>query len=143
MRTLRKKRANSQERGQALVEFLFSAVFLFVTIFWAIQLFILLYTYGLVAEGAKEGIRYAVVHGSANASSSGPTSGTTSDCTTNITPVVMTVQNYVNYPGMTVSVCYLDGNNKAPNRVQVQVSYPFSSMFNFAWTPPTVRASAL
>jgi Flp pilus assembly protein TadG len=127
-----------------MLEFLAAIVCLFVTILWTVQLIIMIYTYVVLAAAAKEGVRYAVVHGSSNASGSqsGPASGSSSDCATNITAVETAVQRAANYPGMTVTVCYLDGNNKPPNRVSVNVSYPMTGLFTLGWSPPTVKAAA-
>ena len=144
MRNARKE-IRRGSRGQATIEFMLGAIFLMVLVFSAVELSVMLYEYVSVAGAAKEGVRYAVVHG-ANmdpAYRSGPTgTGTTQDCATNITAVVSAVTNYANYPGMTVSVCYLDGNNSPPNRVQVTVSYPYINLFALGWTSPTIHASA-
>src|SRR5262249_43599291 len=110
----------SRERGQAQVEFILSALFLMTMIFAAVQLILYLYTYVVLAQAAKEGVRYAVVHGARNASYSGPISGSTEFCSTSdssVANVITEVRKYANFTGMTVEVCYLDGNNSTPNRV--------------------------
>jgi len=149
-------RTSKSSRGQASVEFLLSAVFLMTLILWAVQLVVAIYTYVILAEAAKEGVRYAIVHGSDISSSSGPTSGSacTPDATTalcsctsddsNVSSVEDAVINYASYLDRSnINVCYLDGKNAAPSRVQVTVSYPLSSMFTLGWTPPTIHASAV
>jgi len=124
-----------------------SAILLLTIVFGALQFVVLMYTYSSMSIAAKEGVRYAVAHGfntksSSLDASSGPTSGSSSDCATNITGVETVVRRFANYSGMTISVCYLDGNNKAPNRVRVELSYPFRTIFSLAGSPGTVKAAA-
>src|SRR5207244_1435055 len=67
---------NSQlkrERGQAQVEFALTIVFLMLLFVGFIELVMMIYAYNVLADSAKEGVRYAVVHGSLNANASGPT----------------------------------------------------------------------
>jgi hypothetical protein len=127
-----------------MIEFIASIVFLIVVIAWIVQFIVVIYTYVLLAAAAKEGVRYAVVHGSRNESAarSGPDTGSTSDCATNIDAVVNAVHRVAAYPGMTVTVCYLDGNNAPAKQVRVTLSYPILAMFTLGWTPPAIKAAA-
>lgn len=136
--------AGKRCRGQAMLEFLISIVFLIVVILWTVQMMVFIYTYVALAAAAKEGVRYAIVHGALNnsGSRSGPDTGTTSDCATNITAVQTATRRAANYSTMTVNVCYLDGNNKMTSRVRVTVSYPIAAMFSLGWSPPTITAAA-
>ena len=131
MRKLLRTRSNNG--GQASVEFLLSGLLCVTMIFAAVQMIIFIYTYTVLAQAAKVGVRYAVVHGANNASPSGPG---------NTTGVEAAVNRIANYSGMTITVTYPDGSNTPPNRVQVQIAYPFTT-FSLGWTLPTVRASAL
>jgi len=47
-----------------------------------------------------------------------------------------------NTAGMNVYVCYFDGSNKPPNRVQVTVNYPYQPFFGLGWPTVTVNAAA-
>ncbi len=146
MRNVRHNKT-SPERGQATVDFMVSAILLMTFIFAALQYVLLMYTYVVMSVAAKEGVRYAVAHGyntksSSLDASSGPASGSSSDCATNFTAVDSVIRGYANYSGMTVSICYLDGNNKAPNRVRVELTYPFVSIFTLGGSPGTVKAAA-
>jgi Flp pilus assembly protein TadG len=154
MMKLFRRRTESNQRGQAQVEFLLSAIFLITLILISIELILLLYTYVVIAGAAKEGVRYAIVHGSGVAASGadysqGPSTGSAHTCSSSSNDnassarIVSAVNTYANYSGMTVIVCYLDGTNAAPNQVQVQVSYPYTTVFSLGLTTPTVRASAL
>jgi Flp pilus assembly protein TadG len=146
MRRGEKKRL-SREGGQSTVEFALTTVFIVLLILGTIEFIMIIYTYNAMAGAAKEGVRYAIVHGSNNSLPSGPATGTGSNCATNITAVTTTVRTYAkisfhNVSGMTVSVCYLDGNNQPPNRVQVKVFYPYITWFKQKWAVPQINAAA-
>jgi len=147
------------ERGQAQVEFALVIVFLMILVLAALELVSLIHTYNAVADAAKEGVRYAVVHGSNNSTPSGPAcpcgdiDGPAAPA--GVVPgygsgygVVETYAQYAlhNISGIAVTVNYPDtGNppaNKAPNRVQVTVAYPYRPFFNLGWPTLTVNAAA-
>src|SRR6186997_3393043 len=94
----RRKRTLSDNRGQALLEFLLTSVMLLTTIFAAVQLSVFVYTYSVLAEGAKQGVRYAIVHGSTSSVNS-------------TTDIENAVKRYVNYPGMVINIQYLDAGS--------------------------------
>jgi uncharacterized protein (UPF0333 family) len=124
-----KTRTRLNNRGQANLEFLLSAIVLLTTILAAVQLIVMIYTFVLMAEGAKQGVRYAIVHGSTST-------------VTGVTAVENAVKKYVNDPGMTIGVVYLDGGSTDPaQRVEVTLSYPFNFL-SLGWALPTIRASA-
>lgn len=60
-------------RGQAQVEFALVIVFLMILILSMLELVVLIHTYNVLADAAKEGVRYAVVHGNLNSTPSGTT----------------------------------------------------------------------
>jgi len=53
-------------RGQATVEFALVVVLLIVVILSMLELILLMHTYNVLADSAKEGVRYAIVHGANN-----------------------------------------------------------------------------
>jgi Flp pilus assembly protein TadG len=146
-------------RGQAQVEFALVIVFLMILILSAIELITLIHTYNVLADAAKEGLRYAVVHGNGNSTPSGPTcpcadidgpaapSGTIPGYGSGY-GVVKTYAQYAlhDMTGLTVTVNYPDTANapanKAPNRIQVVVEYPYHPFFNLGWPTVTVNAAA-
>jgi Flp pilus assembly protein TadG len=141
-----RKIATEPQTGQAMVEFLLSVIMLMVFVFFCFEMFMLLYSYNILADAAKEGVRSAVVSGSNSATPAGPSTGTSSDCTTNVAPVKSVVTSYAaltfhDISAMTVNVCYLDGNNIAPSRVQVTLQYAYKPYFNLPLTP-TIYAAA-
>jgi hypothetical protein len=148
-----------KDRGQAQVEFALVIVMLMILILSMIEMITLIHTYNVLANSAKEGVRYAVVHGSGNSSPSGPTCPCT-DLDGPAAPagslagygsgygVVKTFAQYSlhDMTGLTVTVSYPDTTNapanKPPNRVQVVVAYPYHPFFKLGWPTVTVNAAA-
>ncbi|MCU1269411.1 MAG: hypothetical protein JWN74_705 [Acidobacteriaceae bacterium] len=136
------------QRGQAAVEFALTITVLFFLLLGMLELTMFVYTYSVLADAAKEGVRYAIVHGS---STSDPVSGTASStswpaCTTPATgSLLATVQTYAvaslhSTSTMNIYACYPDGSNKPGSAVQVSVSYPYQPLFGLGW--PKVNVSA-
>jgi Flp pilus assembly protein TadG len=136
--------------GQAAVEFALTILFVIIVIFWAIELIMMIYTYVVLAEAAKEGVRYAIVHGSNNSAPSGPTCPCPAIDGPAGTGVVKTTAKWSLHDTstMTVTVNYFDNsgnpatNVDPPTLVRVVVSYPYRSFLSFGWTNLTVRAAA-
>jgi Flp pilus assembly protein TadG len=126
-------------RGSAQIEFALTFPTILFVLFWTIEFALLLNTYIVMSEAAKEGARYAVVHGS-------DYSGST--CPDNTT--AKRVKDYLQYTlgsmgGMTVCVSYPDGSpsGTALARVNITVSYTYVPfLFSKGWTPPKITASA-
>jgi Flp pilus assembly protein TadG len=151
-------------RGQAQVEFALVVVFLMILVLSMLELLTLIHTYNVLADSAKEGVRYAIVHGANNTNKIVPPcpggtncnkldgdpapAGTAAQDPTNIYGVVKTYAQYSLHDttGMTVAVTYPGGDatpaNKTPNRVQVVVSYPYQVFFGLGWPTVTVHAAA-
>lgn len=149
----------SSDRGQATVEFALVVIFLMVLVLAFVELVMLIHTYNVLADSAKEGLRYAIVHGTQNSQPSGPTCPC-ADIDGPAAPVG-TVPGYGSGYGvvktfaqyslhdistLTVTVSYLDTANppanQAPNRVQVVVQYPYRAFFGLGWPTVTVNAAA-
>ena len=151
--TIGSRPPSKHDRGEATIEFAVSILFILVFMLGMIEIVMLLHTYNTLADSAKEGVRYAIVHGSGNASPSGST-GTASSppCTSaNASSSATNVQNAVlgyaqlsfhSTSAMNVYVCYFDGDNYAPHRVGVVVSYPYQPFFGLSWPALTVNAAA-
>ena len=58
-----KPTSRHKEKGQTLVEFALSIVLVMLLIVGSIELIVTVYTYSVLADAAKEGVRYAIVHG--------------------------------------------------------------------------------
>jgi Flp pilus assembly protein TadG len=146
------KAVRRREGGQAIVEFALTVILLMLLMFAILELSIFIYTYSVLANAAKEGVRYAIVHGADNVSPSGPSSGSASSppCTassTNVTNVVNQTKSFAGFSALSTSnvnvfVCYLDGDNKLNSLVQVSVSYVYRPLFGFNWPSVTVYANS-
>ena len=136
------------ESGQAAAEFVFAILFLMLFVAGIIEIIALVYTYNVLAESAKEGVRYAIVHGTGNTSScSGPGGGgaTCADSTAaNVTTAVTTYASYSLHDtsAMTITTTYPDSSSVAPNRVRVTVTYAYQPLFGLGWPTLTVNAAA-
>lgn len=67
------------DRGQATIEFAFVFIFLIIMVVSIVEMIFFMHTYNVLADSAKEGVRYAIVHGKNNASPM-PPSCTTLSC---------------------------------------------------------------
>jgi Flp pilus assembly protein TadG len=140
------RKIRERQRGQAMVEFMLSLMVIMIFVLFCFEMVMILWSYNLLADAAKEGVRFAIVNGSRSGSPSGPSTGNTSDCSTNVSAVQNTVTQFASLTfhdtsSMAVNVCYLDGNNAAPSRVQVTVSYVYKPYFDLPLTP-TIFAGA-
>src|ERR687888_311634 len=57
------RRFRSDERAQAQIEALLSIIFVLILVIGIIEMIVLIYTYTVLADASKEGVRYAIVHG--------------------------------------------------------------------------------
>ena len=165
--SVRKGRLRS-DRGQAIIEFGLVVIFLFVMVLSILEMVVFMHTYNVLADSAKEGVRYAIVHGKNNPQGLNPGTSfgvctTCPDLTGNPAPSG-TIAGYNSGYGivksfaqwslhdtsnMTVTVTYGPADtpavtppNKTPNLVQVTVSYPYSPIFGLSWPTFPVKAAA-
>jgi Flp pilus assembly protein TadG len=142
-------RNTRKQTGQAAVEFALTIVFVMLLILAAIELTVMIYTYTVLADAAKEGVRYAIVHGTGIGASncSGP-GGAGISCTdsgaANVTATVnkYTALSFHNSAAMTVTPTYPDASSVPPNRVRVTVTYVYEPIFGLGWPTMTVNAAA-
>jgi Flp pilus assembly protein TadG len=136
----------STQRGIATVEFALVIVPLLLVIFGIFEMSLFLYTYNVVADSAKEGVRAAIVLGS-DSTNSTSSSGSNPCSSTTLSTVYTTVcsfaaESFHNISGMTVTVSYPDTGNTPPNRVQVTVSYPYKPLLGLGWPSVTINAAS-
>src|SRR6266567_4301456 len=150
-----------RDQGQALIEFALVILLLFITVLSIVEMIFFMHTYNVLADSAKEGVRYAIVHGANNgypvspastAKVDGPPAAslTSGEDPTTTYGIVKTFAQYSLHDttGMTVTVNYLDPGtakkaaNATPNRVQVVVAYPYKPFFGLGWPTITVNAAA-
>jgi len=136
------------DAGQAVVEFTLMVSTIVLLLLSVLDFMMVVYTYSVMADSAKEGVRYAVAHGcdagAANCSGPGCTAACTDAAGNN---VVAAVNNYAklcahNISGMTVTVTYPDSYATPPNRVRVVINYPYPSFFTLGWKGPRINAAA-
>jgi len=142
-------RSKVKERGQATVEFALTIVLVMIFILGALELIMLMYTYNVLADAAKDGVRYAIVHGTntgaGNCSGPGGNGVTCTDSTA--TNVANQVSIYAalslhSTSAMTITPSYPDGVSVPPSRVRVDVSYVYQPFFGLGWPSVTVNAAA-
>ena len=137
----------STEKGQATIEFALTSVFVLALMFWVIEFSMYIYTYSILSEAAKEGVRYAIVNGCGT-----PPSTCSGTCTPACTDaagsnVSAQVKNWAqlsfhDVSGIVVNVVYPDGSGAAPSRVQVNVQYSYKSYFNLGLASSPMYATA-
>ncbi len=143
------KRPRGSQTGLATVEFALTILFVMIVIFWAFELMMFMYSYTVLADAAKEGVRYAVVHGCGTAP--GSCSGVCAPACTDASGgnVVTQVKNFAalsfhDTSGIVVDTAnmYPDGSAACPSRVQITVHYVYKPFFSLGWNPPTIYATA-
>jgi len=136
-------------RGASLIEFAISVLVMFFVVFWTWELVMAVYTYAVLSNAAKEGIRYAIVHGTDTgaANCSGPGSGgvTCTDSTgANVASVVRDYASYSfhNVSAMAVNVTYPDSSSDPQSLVKITVSYDYIPWTVLPWTTPRLKTGA-
>ena len=136
-----------EERGQAQVEFALSIMVVLFTVFCAWELLMAMYTASVMADAAKEGVRYAIVHGSNSTLCSGPNLSNPCASDPSASEVVNTVKTYAqaslhDVSAISVTVSYPDGNNEPPSRVAVTVTYSYVPYINLPFAPTLTTKAA-
>ncbi len=127
----------------ALIETALSFMIVVFVMFWMWELVMALYTYNVLSDAAKEGVRYAIVHGTGNSSCDGPSTG----CDSSATNTVAKVRDYAAYSlhdisAITINVTYPDSSSAPGNRVKVAVGYSYIPYINLPWAAPTLVTGA-
>jgi len=153
MMQIRGKRTNRSnglraDRGAAEVEFVLSILTVLFVMFWTWEVVMAVYTYSVIADAAREGVRYAIVHGSKNSNCSGPVPAGFTACPdpsgANVTAVVRDYASYSfhDISAINIDVNYVDTYNTSPRRVQVAVTYNFIPYTAFPFHP-RLKATAV
>jgi hypothetical protein len=128
-----------------MVETALSLILTFSLAFLLFEVSMLAYTYSVMNNAAREGVRYAIVHGSDSKNCSGPSTGCSDATGAN---VIAVVQSYAamslhNTSGMTVTVNYPDTTQAAPlSLVSVTVNYTFTPYFKFSALSSTLNITS-
>lgn len=120
-------------RGSVAVETALGFMVVMAMVLGIMECCMMAYTYGVLEDAAREGVRYASVHGSDSSSCSGPSTGCGDPTAANVvTDVTAYAGNYAgNLGGMTVTVTYPDAASTATSRVQVAIAYTYQPLFNY------------
>jgi Flp pilus assembly protein TadG len=119
-------------RGQTMVEFAAVALPMCIIIFGIITLGMAVYSYSFVCNGAREGVRYAIVHGSASLA---PASSS------DIQTYVQNKARGLNTSSLNVSTNWTP-DNKPGSVVKVQVTYSFQPFFPMSAVTVPLSSSA-
>jgi Flp pilus assembly protein TadG len=120
------------DSGSVAIETALAFMLIITLMVGIIECCVMMYTFSVVAEAARHGVRYATIHGSASSNCSGPSTGCTDSTGANVVTDVTTFANQFvkNVSGLTVQVTYPDtGGSTAPSRVTVGVTYTYVPMF--------------
>lgn len=135
----------SDESGSMLLEFSLSVWMLVLMTFLMFEFCMTVYTYSVLGDAAREGIRYAVVHGTDSGVCSGPSSGCGDSSGSNVTAVVngYAAVSFHDISGMTVTPSWPDGASTPSSRVVITISYPYVPYLNLpGFNAPTMQVTA-
>lgn len=137
-------RITREEHGSALLEFSLSAWTLLLVVFLIFEFCMLVYTYSVLGDAAREGVRYAVVHGTRSGSCSGPSLG----CDSSGSNVIAVAKGYAavsfhDTAAMVISPAWPDGKSTPGSRVTVTITYPYISYLKLpGFHSPTMTIKA-
>jgi len=137
-------RVRAEDCGSILIEFALSVWTLLLLTFLIFEFCMTVYTYSVLGDAAREGIRYAVVHGTDNSSCSGPSTG----CDSTGSAVTAVVNGYAavsfhDTSGMTVTPSWPDGSSTPSSRVKVTINYPYIPyLYLPGFNAPTMNVTA-
>jgi Flp pilus assembly protein TadG len=118
------------ECAAIMIETTLSFMILMTLVLGIIECSMMAYTYSVMEDAAREGVRYASIHGTDSSSCEGPSSG----CDAAAANVITDVKNYAStftsgLNGMTVTVTYPDGVSTGASRVSVSISNTYQPIF--------------
>ncbi|MGD0737364.1 MAG: TadE/TadG family type IV pilus assembly protein [Terracidiphilus sp.] len=134
------------ERGETMVAFAVTLPILLSFLFGLMQVCMAFYTYEWISEAAREGTRYAMVHGATCESSTGISCTATATTGAGSFPSVDSFVSGIGLPNlgggkMNVVTTYPDGDEVAPHRVMVSVTYTFPYKIPFNSSAPITLSS--
>ena len=97
-------------------------------VLWLFELCMLTYTYSVLGDAVRQGVRYAIVHGTDNANCSGPSIGCTDTTGANVSAAVRQAAAYSfhNLANMNIQVTYPDNSSAPPSRIAVAIDYAYA-----------------
>jgi Flp pilus assembly protein TadG len=121
------------ERGSILVETAVGFMLVMTMVLGILECCMMSYTYAMLEDATREGVRYASFHGADSALCSGPGTGCGDSVGANVvSDVTVYAATYVpNTSAMTVSVTWPDAASTAASRVRVAILYTYRPLFNY------------
>ncbi len=132
------------EEGSLVVETALSLLLVVPMVFWLFELCMLTYTYSVLGDAARQGVRYAIVHGTDSGNCSGPSSGCGDASGANVVAIVKSAAAYSfhDLANMTVQVTYPDLASTPPSRVDVTINYTYVPYIKLPGIAHSVQLSA-
>ena len=132
------------EEGSLVVETALSLLLVVPMVFWLFELCMLTYTYSVLGDAARQGVRYAIVHGTDSGNCSGPSSGCGDASGANVVAIVKSAAAYSfhDLTNMTVQVTYPDLASNPPSRVDVTIDYTYVPYIKLPGIANSVQLSA-
>lgn len=142
-RRLSRGRFGSEE-GSLLIETALSLLLIMPMVFWLFEMCMMTYTYSVLGDAARQGVRYAVVHGTDSGNCSGPSIGCADASGANVVAVVDSAAalSFHDLTDMTVQVTYPDLASTPQSRVDVTVDYTYVPYFKLPWVLHPAELSA-
>ena len=131
------------ERGAIAIETSVGFMVMMAMLLGIMECSVMGYTYAVLEESAREGVRYAIVHGADSSSCNGPSPG----CDATAANVIADVKAYGNtfagtISGMSVVVTYPDGVSTGTSRVKVAITDTYVSVFHIPGISQTLTVSS-
>jgi Flp pilus assembly protein TadG len=132
------------EEGSLVVETALSLLLVIPMVFWLFEMCMLTYTYSVLGDAARQGVRYAIVHGTDSNNCSGPSSGCADTAAANVKSVVNAAAAYSfhDLTRMTVQVTYPDQASTPPSRVNVTINCIYVPYIKLPGIANSVQLSA-
>lgn len=132
------------EEGSLVVETALSLLIVIPMVFWMFEMCMLTYTYSVLGDAARQGVRYAIVHGTDSENCSGPSSGCADSSAANVKSVVTAAAafSFHDLSKMTVQVTYPDLASNPPSRVNVTINYTYVPYIKLPGIANSVQLSA-
>jgi Flp pilus assembly protein TadG len=133
----------SDECGAIMVETTLGFMIMMTMVLGILECSMMAYTYSVMEDSAREGVRFASVHGTDSSSCQGPSSG----CDATAANVSADVKAYAStftsgLKTMTVTVTYPDGLSTATSRVKVALSVTYQPIFHIPETARLMQVSS-
>ncbi len=140
----RRLRRFRSESGSLVVETALSLLLILPVVFWLFEMCMVTYTYSVLGDAARQGVRYAIVHGTDTTNCSGPSTGCADSSAANVISVVdsSAASSFHDLSHMNVQVTYPDLSSAPPSRVNVTINYTYVPYISLPGIVQSVRLSA-